>query len=85
MTDDYHIDINQVEQQFNEQLEGFTLHVTSKDPGDGEKFAIELYETGSSTVLLQSYYYEKEQFKAFCAGMKQLGAFIKKAQNERQR
>lgn len=85
MTEDYQIDINQVEQQFNEQLEGFTLHVTSKDPGDGERFAIVLFKTDSSAVLLQSHYYEKEQFKAFCAGMKQLGAFIKKAQNERQR
>jgi|AntDeeMetagen192_2_1112575.scaffolds.fasta_scaffold02119_6 hypothetical protein len=70
--EDFQIDIDRVESRFNEELEELDIYVTEREIGNGPEFAIEAYEEGSSTQIHMSNWYNKKEFEAFCAGMKEV-------------
>jgi len=83
MTEDYQIDIDYIESQFNTEFEGLDIHVTEREIGNGPQFAIEAYESDSGSMVHESYWYTKDEFEAFCTGMKQVGVLFQKAAKAR--
>jgi len=81
--EDFEIDINHVETMFAEQLDGLDVEVRKREIGNGPQYAIETYKEGSTTQITESLWYNKEEFEAFCAGMKHLGTMFRKAEQER--
>jgi len=84
MTEDYQINIDYVESQLANELDGLDIHVTERDIGNGPQFAIEAYEHGSSSWLRESQWYTRKEFEAFCEGMKAVPLLIRKAQKARE-
>jgi len=83
MTEDYQIDIEYVESQFNNELEGVKIHVTEREISDEPEYAIEAYNEDEHNQVWESYWYDKDEFEAYCAGMKNLGVLFRKAAKER--
>jgi len=85
MTDktEFQIDVEHVESMLSDELQGLDLHVAEREIGNGPQFALESHKTGSSTQLTESYWYEQNEFEAFCAGMKYLERLMRTAEKER--
>ena len=72
MKEDYQIDIEHVESMLESELSGIELNVTERNIGNGTQYAIEAYKQDSSIQVLESQWYQKDEFEAFCDGMKHL-------------
>ena len=86
MTDeneDFEIDVNHVQSMLSDELQGIDLHVTEREIGNGPQYAIEYYRSGTSELIDTSYWYNQNEFEAFCSGMKFLERMMREAERER--
>jgi hypothetical protein len=81
--EDYEIDVNHIETMFADELDGLDVEIREREIGNGPQYAVETYREGTATQITESLWYTREEFEAFCEGMKHLGTMFRKAERER--
>jgi len=83
--DKFQKDVEYIQSQFQTEFTDMQLWVSGNDPGDGQRFCLELYHETKNTLLMQGNYYSKSEFDSMLTGLKQFAHMIDKAEKERKR
>lgn len=83
MPTDAEIDLNQIVRQYADELDGLSVELTFRNPGDGRRYALRAYPEGETYVVWESPWFPKKEFEAYLRGMKNLRRLFSEGERAR--